>query len=293
MSYSNPPQLDSHIHRFGGIPSVNNPSIIMDLHPSHHHPYLSYSQPTTAGPNPLQNPPPPQLSQQAPPHHMDGFLNWDFDLEPPIPTETWSFKREQECPTCRRMIDVSATSLHAHVSGCFLKTNLRELQGERDSCDGRPDADIMRNMQNVQRFISKMDLRTRLGMMESFYRLSKSQDTGELAMSPRNPAVNLKTQAHDNCVLNLLYGNSDGQVIEEPLSSVFNNNIQAKPEPFREVMSEFDILHDHTGEEHEMLLPFDGQVQGLSFNGNPAINNNHNPSNSNVYGNHGHLQHHF
>jgi len=207
-------------------------------------------------------------------------------------------------------VDVSATSLHSHVGHCYLKANLpkiREIpQGERDLNDTRSDTDALRNIQNVQKYICKMDLRTRLGIAESFYRLSKSQDAGELPMSPRNPAVNLKTQAHDSCVLNMLYGTSDMQALEEPLSSIFNSSVPK--EPFREVVSEFDLLPDHTGEEHEMLIPsFDGHAQvftgqhnnsatsgmpltsGISqVAGNPPSSGSGNP-----YNNHGHAHHHF
>lgn len=169
-----------------GNPNLHNNGMYMDwdfaVDPS------KFGQPHTAQ---MLMMPVPRNSQ------TDGFLDWDFEAEASSSTEPWRATRFELCPSCTQQVDVSVTSFHSHVTECFISLNRGSKGGE----DGEEAS-----VQKVQQFISKMDLRTRLGMMESLNRLSKSHDAGEMSatgqpMSPKTP--------NDQCVLHLLYGKCD------------------------------------------------------------------------------------
>jgi len=169
----------------------------------------------------------------------DGFLCWDFDLEPSQPLlQTTS---QQDCPSCGNPVDLVSTSLHAHLTQCFLQNQLSpgSLEDLQSS---------MEHVQSVQKCIAKMDLRTRLGMMESFYRLSKSQESGEMSLSPVNSAVSPKAHAHDSTVLSLLYGRSASSFSAPPTAMPSRTGV------------DFDMLRSH-GEDSDMLIMGFGDAQ--------------------------------
>ena len=138
-----------------------------------------------------------------------------------------------ECPCCGEALQLSpSSSFHAHIRRCFVE---KHAAPQKEGCPGQ-DWASMENLKHVQSSISKLNLSTRLGMMESFYRLSqnhaldirRSQDNGESHILPHHacptgssenghgepdlPSISLtalpitaKNNAHDKGVLRLLF----------------------------------------------------------------------------------------
>eukprot|EP00467_Chlorarachnion_reptans_P010312 CAMPEP_0114518092 /NCGR_PEP_ID=MMETSP0109-20121206/18254_1 /TAXON_ID=29199 /ORGANISM="Chlorarachnion reptans, Strain CCCM449" /LENGTH=249 /DNA_ID=CAMNT_0001698679 /DNA_START=414 /DNA_END=1163 /DNA_ORIENTATION=- len=92
------------------------------------------------------------------------------------------------CPCCKGKVDEQETSYHVHLMHCLWST-MQKPQAQNA-------ASRIQSMLNV---ITKLPLRVRISMMESFYRLSRtSNGHGNGILSP-------KLGAADRQVLNLLY----------------------------------------------------------------------------------------
>ncbi|XXQ36618.1 Uncharacterized protein PBTT_07635 [Plasmodiophora brassicae] len=127
------------------------------------------------------------LQMMSSPMKTDGFLNWGTA----DPTQAPSASARQ-CPCCCQTI---TTPLQAHITQCFLDAKQQQLMTGDD-----PLVAPFAHVDHVKTLINELDLRTRLAMMESLYRLSKTKSDGA------SNAVSSKAEAHDNAVLALLFG---------------------------------------------------------------------------------------
>eukprot|EP00474_Spongospora_subterranea_P010764 CRZ11222.1 hypothetical protein [Spongospora subterranea] len=141
---------------------------------------------------------------------LDSFLSWDFENEPsssgaydpygasPLSSAhagSWAESdgvdgggarvrniglesgagQRHECPTCQRMINIAmpGESMHGHIASCFLERNKHHWRSEGHDQEQELGE---KDLSHIQETISHLDLTTRLKMMESLYRLSKSQE---------------------------------------------------------------------------------------------------------------------
>lgn len=170
--------------------SINDGSELSSIHPP-----LLYSETM------------PSLLHAVPsPMKTDGFLNWgtsELDQQAAM----FSADSRHECPCCRQTV---TTTLQAHTPLCFLERT--KVDSNRSISDD--------NVAHLRSIISQLGLRTRLAMMESLYRLSKTKNYNTWNV------VSSKVEAHDNAVLSLLYSNSEAESRTSPRT---DSNLKEKP----------------------------------------------------------------
>lgn len=140
------------------------------------------------------------------PVKMDTFLPTDPDapLDPldsssDSECSTTTNPATHFCPSCQKDVNLHGQSYHNHLVLC-LKSKTKNRSKKRFS--PREDKKKIKDIKNV---ISKLNLHLRLGIMESFYRLSRA--TNSEPPSPRLlPTSGTKAEASDRQVLALLYG---------------------------------------------------------------------------------------
>lgn len=101
-----------------------------------------------------------------------------------------------ECPVCQRNMVCSPSLFHKHVTLCFQANWRRQSRSAKSKNPAK-------TVSQIRKFASNMDLRLRIGIMESFRRLG--QISGIPSASPRSPSLSPKAEASDNYVLQLCY----------------------------------------------------------------------------------------
>lgn len=201
------------------------------------------------------------LQLMSSPMKTDGFLNWTTDVEVPtsgsdvLDSNTNSNRSNIECPNCSKLVDAKTCSMHEHVSKCFLSNH---SMSNRSLAEGN----AMQNMQQVQSSIGLLDLRTRLAIMESLYRLSKSE--GSKTSSALTPSVSSKAEKHDNCVLAMLYGENLKNDPKYSLEKVFAVPQVIIEPSFR--LPEFDSFIDDKSRDRGRTIPGAEGTQSLGGN---------------------------
>eukprot|EP00467_Chlorarachnion_reptans_P009540 CAMPEP_0114490102 /NCGR_PEP_ID=MMETSP0109-20121206/2253_1 /TAXON_ID=29199 /ORGANISM="Chlorarachnion reptans, Strain CCCM449" /LENGTH=251 /DNA_ID=CAMNT_0001666677 /DNA_START=535 /DNA_END=1290 /DNA_ORIENTATION=+ len=112
--------------------------------------------------------------------------------------------QRQFCPCCRRNVNFHGKSYHSHLVQCLTnsKTGPKRFSAHDDE----------KKITDIRSVISKLNLHLRIGIMESFYRLSRGVMSGE-SPSPRLlPTSGTNAEASDKQVLALLYGKRIGNV---------------------------------------------------------------------------------
>jgi len=103
----------------------------------------------------------------------------------------------QLCPCCKRNVNLQGVSLHNHLVLC--------LKGSKGSSKLFSKRDDKKKIKEMRKVISKLNLHLRIGIMESFYRLSRG-----VTMEPPSPRLlpsfGTNAEASDKNLLALLYG---------------------------------------------------------------------------------------
>lgn len=196
----------------------------------------------------------------------DSFIAWEEDTPHfsaiSSASEWFDSKEQEDCPTCSEKIDMSQSSLHSHVSQCFLSNRVPphlEAIYEHDL----KTSHTQRNMEQVKQTIDQMDLRTRLELMESFYRLSKSQEVGESGLNQGSTAVSPKAYQSDSCALKLLYGSQSENNIDQSFGQVGNSMERRRRNSYVQGLESdigFEITEtEHDGLMHHLFVPFNNQ----------------------------------
>ncbi len=105
----------------------------------------------------------------------------------------------RECPCCRTQVDGTSLDYHRHLVRCLILAT-----GHKKSKKIDP-RDVRKRVAAVRSSIAKLDLRLRISIMESFYRLSRTASP-HASSSPVSPSLSSNAVATDDRVLSLLYG---------------------------------------------------------------------------------------
>eukprot|EP00471_Norrisiella_sphaerica_P001733 CAMPEP_0184487008 /NCGR_PEP_ID=MMETSP0113_2-20130426/8917_1 /TAXON_ID=91329 /ORGANISM="Norrisiella sphaerica, Strain BC52" /LENGTH=244 /DNA_ID=CAMNT_0026869115 /DNA_START=231 /DNA_END=965 /DNA_ORIENTATION=- len=104
----------------------------------------------------------------------------------------------QFCPCCKIRVNLHGISFHNHLVLC--------LKASRNGSKKFSAKEDRKKINDIRKVISKLNLHLRIGIMESFYRLSRGANAAE-PPSPRLLPSGTNAEASDRQVLALLYGN--------------------------------------------------------------------------------------
>ena len=100
-----------------------------------------------------------------------------------------------ECPSCKCVVKGEGSEFHTHLVGCVMAKERRKPSGR-----GGRVSDVKKKAFKMMATITKLDLRSRISIMQSLHRLSRTS-----GVSRDGVAVSPRSGASDRQVLNLLY----------------------------------------------------------------------------------------
>uniref|UniRef100_A0A6V3UPC7 Uncharacterized protein n=1 Tax=Lotharella globosa TaxID=91324 RepID=A0A6V3UPC7_9EUKA len=112
--------------------------------------------------------------------------------------------QSQFCPCCKVHVNLHGMSYHNHLVWC--------LKGTKAGPKRFSARDDKKKIKDIRGVISKLDLHLRIGIMESFYRMSRGVTNSEPPSPRLLPTSGTNAEANDKQVLALLYGKRVGSV---------------------------------------------------------------------------------